>query len=644
MGAIQSDSWSLKSVVITCNRTTLDQCDCFNRFIDAMQKYDEHNRFNSEDQKIDTSIIDTLNISQILDDYLHLMQHHDEDKQFDFISSILSQCKISTCNGFKRNHFDRFNNINYINSSNSTLQILDKIHSYFCHSYDIGLRLTTKQLQNIENDIKNTSDDEQKKCFCLNKRLTNINQIMSHKRELCTFNHCKNRTHKLCNQLSSEQKNNNNSNLFHFGHAFNYGYKGEYGTSDLTQFLGIVKSKYKSLKQEVTSNNTVAMTIEQFNSEYKKAALHHNSRFCKNNYANFDQYEDKMLIKRWRFSIENILTLMVYCNYDALQFEFSKSYRMDKKDHNAFFHMGKNIKIAVQQFGIQIPAWSEKKFYHGLNKMFLFPKITQKAAGIAVSCPLSTTMSLPVTLNFAQEDFPAEKEYLFVQNDNSQRLVIKNIFDVTTCYEYHMVLEALNYLNSITQPYLFSVPDPWKLELVINIIHHQLSLNNSSFQSFECLAEYGKQLINVYFQSKILDFTVNYGAMKKCKENIIGLFDVFCQPSYDWIQLHNIKQLFTNLTKIRITGLSLNESMFEDMLVNVKNLKIKEIVIENYGFIGKQPSWAVNQYVQQFDAIGYGIQDGNHDKHNQFLRIATYDVLSYKPTTKEILMASMNVE
>ena len=57
---------------------------------------------------------------------------------------------------------------------------------------------------------------------------------------------------------------------------------------------------------------------------------------------------------------------MIYCNYDVLQYEFSKTYRESISKHNNFYHLGKYLKMAVRRFGTVINEGAVKTFYHGV--------------------------------------------------------------------------------------------------------------------------------------------------------------------------------------------------------------------------------------------------------------------------------------
>ncbi len=56
---------------------------------------------------------------------------------------------------------------------------------------------------------------------------------------------------------------------------------------------------------------------------------------------------------------------MIYCKFDGLQYEFSKTYR-DKYGivHESFYFLGKYLKESIHNFGRCIRDGTVKVFYH----------------------------------------------------------------------------------------------------------------------------------------------------------------------------------------------------------------------------------------------------------------------------------------
>eukprot|EP01084_Bolivina_argentea_P152494 266008_1 len=112
-------------------------------------------------------------------------------------------------------------------------------------------------------------------------------------------------------QLSSQLNEQTDEKMidqkkYNFGTSFEYGYNGE-----ICGHIS-VSPKYSSLKEELTNNHIVRLNIVQFNMQYAKAQIVFNSYYRKRLY--------------FKMCIENIVSLMFYCNYDQLQFQFSRTY------------------------------------------------------------------------------------------------------------------------------------------------------------------------------------------------------------------------------------------------------------------------------------------------------------------------------
>ena len=77
------------------------------------------------------------------------MHYHDHEFEQIF-NSFQQSCPLTKCMIFRRNNRRRENDKNNINYKQ---QILDKIHCYFKHSYDIGHHIGNKESQIINNSM-----------------------------------------------------------------------------------------------------------------------------------------------------------------------------------------------------------------------------------------------------------------------------------------------------------------------------------------------------------------------------------------------------------------------------------------------------------------------------------------------------------
>eukprot|EP01084_Bolivina_argentea_P167077 290034_1 len=455
----------------------------------------------------------------------HLLFVHDELQDFEFIlNSLQIKCNIKKCAAFQRIYRNR-TKIDI--KVKEYIQCFDVIHCYYHHSFDIGYRLTTKEKKTTQTfaESKNNEDDkddEKQAIFGSDHELQNMQQIIVPKKSPVVVN----------------SKRHEKFNQFHFGTAFVYEGKKQN-----------VKPAYNSLKEELIQNKIYPIFIEQFNLELSKATIKFHS------ISNDSKYKNKLPVDE-KCCIPLMLSLMVYCNYDALQREFSKTYRENTHQHECFYYLAKNISTAVNSHGEELIFSNKEKiksFYHGVNAKLSLPKIIGPYFGIQIFCPLSTSTSRPVAINFANfngividfgcpniqiknrpfktcyfdvswlSDFPHEHERLFIQMKSG--IYVNNILDVTTTppINYRIILNALKIIDSIIMP----APKDWhewKSEknierLILAMIKDQISHESkkhkigSKYSFFTSLAPYAKTTIRSYFENAKLIY-LDHGAKR----------------------------------------------------------------------------------------------------------------------------------
>eukprot|EP01084_Bolivina_argentea_P308571 533608_1 len=278
---------------------------------------------------------------EIVNSYIHIINNHDDNKDFDYIVHYLAKCKNRfQCSMFKRNNRNR--SINTRNSNkyfardiNETIavEILDAIHCYFLHSYDTGNRLTPdeqKQIENIdENDI------------LVSNKIIKMYDILTIKRKKVSSMMQYTRLNRKFNEIENFDKSKYKlDQIYRVGIPFKYGFEDDYIVQEEFDYgepeyiqewynnkIIPVNPKYASLKQESTSNTLAIMTMDQFTSEYKKASIKFESHHCKRRYR---PYKYDLFGINKDIEIEHLLSIMIYCNYDNLQYEFSKTYRKNE--------------------------------------------------------------------------------------------------------------------------------------------------------------------------------------------------------------------------------------------------------------------------------------------------------------------------
>eukprot|EP01084_Bolivina_argentea_P123697 219197_1 len=339
---------------ILCDGGSINNCTHLQRLVQLVAKTNCSNIYDEN----------AYHLIMLLNDYHHILAQHDTDEEFEFIVNAFGDCNIFKCQRFRRNYRDRYetkeNNINNKQNNISSLniydEIIDKIHCYFLHTYNMCYRLSNKDKKTLH---INDNSSEKSELF-VNAEMLRLSQLLSKRRYKIQHecNISSSRFDRKYNQLTQDYEDSKaeNTGTYSYGFKFEYGYFNEYEADDTNNVI-VVSAKYSSVKQELINNDIATINIEQFNNEYKKAKLHLCSYYCRKHFGSFidtkmvSYYYDKKDNNpkfEWIFLCEYILALMIYCNYDYLQYEFSKTYRENKENnkHNNFFYFGKYLKIA----------------------------------------------------------------------------------------------------------------------------------------------------------------------------------------------------------------------------------------------------------------------------------------------------------
>eukprot|EP01083_Nonionella_stella_P309036 1092889_1 len=239
------------------------------------------------------------NLTEIIDKFIHVSNVHSDDDQFELFVNMLGPCVIKEskkeCDVLNRHHQNTHTNPAYE-------QILDKIHCYFMHSYDVGNRLRKheKDLIRSRTEHKRNQNDNEFE----NRQVKQIRDILCSKQRRCNDN-----INRQTNQLPTNRTLTKYKQL----DMYNYGYRFCYGDAICADDpCGIhVQPKHSSLKDEMLHNTIATINIQRFPIEYQKAKLHLETSYVKQRFRAFTDHKSKL----WIFHVELILSLMIYCNY-----------------------------------------------------------------------------------------------------------------------------------------------------------------------------------------------------------------------------------------------------------------------------------------------------------------------------------------
>eukprot|EP01084_Bolivina_argentea_P016658 31146_1 len=217
--------------------------------------------------------LENEDVTKILDIVLHLISKHDSDHEFERIVNQFGQCNIMECVVFTRHY--RNSNKPYLEEQRLYVtQIMDKIHCFYLHSYDIGNRLSVNELEQIY-QVRDEGWDE-----CINHTMKKWNELLLNKPDLCqhfvALNTRKKNKFTQLNDLNETNIQTGTDKMYSFGSEYRYDKETAYNKANYIQ----VRRKWTSLKEELTQNNICRINEAQFKNEYRKAEIHLNTTYC----------------------------------------------------------------------------------------------------------------------------------------------------------------------------------------------------------------------------------------------------------------------------------------------------------------------------------------------------------------------------
>eukprot|EP01084_Bolivina_argentea_P095947 172474_1 len=145
------------------------KCSHLIQLKDAMRQYTV---FRKTVTNVNEYKIDQVDVLTTLNSFLHLLQTHDDDHQVEMIKKLLNiDCNIRKCKIFH-------DICQMSNNYQAHFQILDKIHCYYEHCYDLGNRLLIQEKMMIIDSI----EDIEHESSCLESdQIKQLNHILADK-------------------------------------------------------------------------------------------------------------------------------------------------------------------------------------------------------------------------------------------------------------------------------------------------------------------------------------------------------------------------------------------------------------------------------------------------------------------------------
>eukprot|EP01083_Nonionella_stella_P054305 143384_1 len=426
-----------------CN---IESCTCVSALCAIMSLYQELGS---------TGLEEWVTMKELLDIFHHLLERHRND--YDFISTQIIEacgnCKLHKCLRMKR----AFRNVmkdneairkklNIIHDDDDVTdenkqRLLDRIHCYFCHSYHIGHRIpkndmtsTTTTTEVNPNDAVNEQNNDNDSDAIKQQKEKPETVLTEEKKQDTTHIQSKRESYAHIEGLYRIQTQNNRFNLadnarIMYDNGIRYFYweyykKAEkindpvvtYGTAGRVkrtddQYANegyvlkdwYIEAKYPNLKTEMLCRIQVDLYV--WSATEQQAHEHLNTEKGKriaSPSTHYDEYRPGDL------NSGHLTAMMLYCNLDVLQYEFSKTFRRlpNESDENLkkratnFANMGRLLREFVECFGTREDKdhhFMDEVMYRGITNKTEFTTIVPRIKGT-----FSATTEWAVAVNFMQ--------------------------------------------------------------------------------------------------------------------------------------------------------------------------------------------------------------------------------------------------
>eukprot|EP01084_Bolivina_argentea_P194237 333236_1 len=574
-----------------CNGDALNISNCISisRVSAILKKHTKHN----ENQSFPIHLIN---------DYHHILQYHlnennmcltQSNKQFELIYQQIiendSTCDISRCAIYSRNNRQREHDSPNQNVSLCD-NLLDSIHCFFMHSIDTDHMIHHKLNDNSEmpklklylkNKRKNIQHIRGMARFSKNKFITNIDAPyvtdVPNKKDTSIVESKYN---------EQDDRKNNKDDYYSFGQHRSY---WEY-----------YSPKYASLKAELLNNKIFSIGNNIFSNAFEKAEhLINNSDEIKQITSSAEErYKIQSGVP---LNVSNVVSIVLYTDYDTLSYHFSQTFRAIKKResaqkirkrNNEYFNWSKILCETVNCYGTMMKESNVKIFYHGVSYLY-FSKFVAE-----FKSPTSTTTKLQIATIFANNDgiilelqqakygwdlkhfncsfiscFGNEDERLFINPPRYQRLQIVSIRNMSTDENYKEFIKAFNVFNSMVELGLWMPGVSPTTDIINNLISYAITRNKHNYPNYilKCFNNWcnTKTYIEIDFDT-ITNLGIN---LLVCDDQVKNL-----------VNFNHINIIFPNMNEIKCENVSnVDSSFLQLLLANIQQIKKSKLTrIELY--------------------------------------------------------------
>lgn len=561
-----------------------------------------------------------------------------------------------------------------------TLQILNRIYFYFVHSFDVGHRLQYSMDSGDMSTLSRRISEKRKRLNLFSSSSSTLSPspsaILSEKRS--KFMMDGDRMKSAMDRHRGDDNYNNNGNgdedevgVTQFGHRYYYWF-------EFTNKQWFIMAKFKSLKEELLSNNLYHLTPNQFVDLTEEARSYQKCRRCRAmNKLEFNAFSDD---NEAVIDLEHIMALLLYTNWGILRAHFLETfYRRNEEEsnvslksrHSNFAIFGRLLSESVQWFGRKVVdvkhgslsmrslspeqrGTDDLRFFHGIDaSKTLFHSTT-----IRICVPLSCSTNYNVICGDAMDTakgmmlqlrggpnaryfesaflskFVGEEEALFVAGDAV--LILDDIIDFKMGYKFGKFLRGIDVIHAMMTGDWYTLPmDQALRRLVKELILYQLSLSDLSPESGTiAIPEYVRSLLHCYC-IEVRKVTINWTAWNQEKQQrhhqkngYVFLRRLLCHDLM--LKLDVLYALFPNLESIHIDTTRHFHFHLEQMVLDGtmsfisttgKQSALRQITIKKPVESRLSIREAIQQNQDRFDAVGWSIDQTLDKWKDKFLLI-----------------------
>eukprot|EP01084_Bolivina_argentea_P145190 254539_1 len=394
-----------------------------------------------------------------------------------------SVCTVSICKMLQRNNRERIAGYAmsqvYYGVKEEThmiiLQLLDKMHCYLMHSFDVCLKWSKRDMNYIYNGTHTHMMEA-------DPMLQRIKEKIDQKKQNIAKTSARFDDNRYATRIQKEHTFQHDSSPYPFTFGKRWRYSKKYATSEGVDPKNggkynewFVSQKYTNLKREMLSNALKKIPMLQWNhintkaEEFMKCNKMRSLRAAKAinygfDFGNIEQAES--------IGVEHIICILIYCNFSAIKHSLTDTYKpMNKyeqwKDvrskHSEYANFARILTETIECFGDNIDG--NKLFYHcvlgafelhSLDARFFVPtSMTQQLSVITYYCSqYSDGLILGLTAIHSDlkylncsflSDFTNELEVIFLGGKNTLRFCA--IYDLSKMHNYQYYLSAIEMIE-----------------------------------------------------------------------------------------------------------------------------------------------------------------------------------------------------